>query len=141
MKNKTPLVKRFLTSTQEDYLEAVLELTSEKIVTRNKDLADKLGVKRATVTRSVKALALKGLIDHETHGYITLTEKGREIAVEITSRHDLFNHFFRDILKLDRNEANAIACRIEHLISGDALTKFKSFVAKVDRSILKGDVR
>jgi DtxR family Mn-dependent transcriptional regulator len=134
MKSKKPAFKRLLTSTQEDYLEAVLELTTVKAVTRNKDLADKLGVKRATVTRSVKALALKGLIDHETHGYITLTGKGKEIAVEIASRHNLFNHFFRDILELERKEAEMIACRVEHLISGEALAKFKAFVEKIDKN-------
>ncbi|HNW82503.1 MAG TPA: metal-dependent transcriptional regulator [bacterium] len=135
MKSKKPALKRLLTSTQEDYLEAVLDLTTVKTVTRNKDLADRLGVKRATVTRSIKALALKGLIDHETHGYISLTEKGKEIAVEITSRHNFLNHFFRDILELEKKEAEMIACRVEHLISGKALAKFKAFVDKVDKNI------
>lgn len=138
MKNNKTVSKRLLTSTQEDYLEAVLELTTVKAVTRNKDLADKLGVKRATVTRSIKALALKGLIDHETHGYITLTEKGKEIAVEITSRHNLLNHFFRDILELEKKEAEMIACRVEHIISGEALAKFKAFVANFDKNLKEG---
>lgn len=132
MKNKRSASKRLLTSTQEDYLEAVLELTSVKAVTRNKDLADKLGVKRATVTRAVKALALKGLVEHETHGYITLTEKGRKIAVEITSRHNILTHFFRDVLLLEKNEAENIACMAEHLISMSALEKISSFVKKID---------
>lgn len=132
MKNKKPASKKLLTSTQEDYLEAVLELTSVKAVTRNMELADKLGVKRATVTRAVKALAVKGLIEHEAHGYITLTEKGRKIAVEITSRHKILTHFFRDILLLEKNEAENIACMVEHLISINALEKISSFVKKID---------
>ena len=132
MKNKKPARKRLLTSTQEDYLETVLELTSVKTVTRNKDLAERLGVKRATVTRAIKALALKGLIEHETHGYITLTEKGRKIAVEITTRHNILTHFFRDILLLEKNEAENIACMVEHLISANALEKISSFVEKTD---------
>lgn len=132
MKNKRPASKRLLTSTQEDYLEAVLELTSIKAVTRNMELADKLGVKRATVTRAVKALALKGLIEHEAHGYITLTEKGKKIAIDITSRHNILTHFFRDILQLENNEAENIACMVEHLISINALEKISSFVKKID---------
>lgn len=121
-----------LTSTQEDYLEAVLELTAVKQVARNKELADKLGVKRATVSRAVKNLAEKGLVEHENHGYITLTEKGKQIAVEIFDRHRLFTHFFRDILELDEKEADALACEVEHLISGKALKKFRCLIEKID---------
>jgi DtxR family Mn-dependent transcriptional regulator len=124
--------KMTLTSTQEDYLEAVLELTSVRQVARNKELADKLGVKRATVSRAVKNLVEKGLIEHENHSYITLTEKGKKIAVEIFDRHRLFTHFFRDILELEEKESQNIACEVEHLISGKALKKFRCLIEKID---------
>ena len=124
--------KMTLTSTQEDYLEAVLELTSVKQVARNKELADKLGVKRATVSRAVKNLVEKGLIEHENHSYITLTEMGKKIAVDIFDRHRLFTHFFRDILELEEKEAQNIACEVEHLISGKALKKFRCLIEKID---------
>ena len=124
--------KMTLTPTQEDYLEAVLELTTIRQVARNKELADKLGVKRATVSRAVKNLVGKGLIEHENHSYITLTEKGRKIAVEIFDRHRLFAHFFRDILELEEKESQSIACEVEHLISGKALKKFRCLIDKID---------
>lgn len=131
--NKDQLkIKKLLTPTQEDYLEAIYDLTTENAVTRNKEIADKLGVRRATVTRAVKALAEKGLVDHETHGYITLTDFGRSIAVEISSRHKLFRHFFKDILQVEESDADFLACRIEHLITGEALRKFRDLVAKID---------
>lgn len=132
MKVSNPVPKKMLTASQEDYLEAVLDLTSERKVTRNKEIADKIGVKRATVTRALKLLVQKGLIEHETHGYVALTGLGRNIAVEITARHRLFSHFFKDILELDQSEADAIACKIEHMISGKALNKFRCFIEKID---------
>ena len=136
--NKEQLkIKRLLTPTQEDYLETIYALTKKDPVTRNKDIADNLGVRRATVTRAVKALAKKGLLDHETHGYITLTEFGRTIALDISSRHKLFRHFFKDILELDEKEADKIACKVEHLISGEALEKFRDLVEKIDNCVYK----
>jgi DtxR family transcriptional regulator, Mn-dependent transcriptional regulator len=136
--NKDQLkIKRLLTPTQEDYLETIHALTKINAVTRNKEIADRLGVRRATVTRAVKALAAKGLLDHETHGYITLTEFGRSIALDISSRHKLFRHFFKDILELDEKEADKIACKVEHLISGEALEKFKDLVEKIDNCVYK----
>lgn len=128
----TARTKINLTSTQEDYLEAVLELTAVKQVARNKELADKLGVKRATVSRAVKNLVDKGLVEHENHGYITLTETGKQIALEIFDRHRLFTHFFRDILELEEKESDNLACEVEHLISGRALKKFRCLIERID---------
>jgi len=128
----TETKKITLTPTQEDYLEAVLELTSVRQVARNKELADKLGVKRATVSRAVKNLAEKGLIEHENHGYITLSERGKKIAVDIFDRHRLFTHFFRDILELEEKESDSLACKVEHLISGKALKKFRCLIERID---------
>ena len=59
-----------LTSTQEDYLEAILELTEKRVVARNMELSSKLGVRRATVTRALKLLTQKGLVNHEMNGYV-----------------------------------------------------------------------
>lgn len=121
-----------LTETQEDYLEAILELLETKREVRNMDLADNFGVKRATVTRALQLLTRKGLIVHRMNGNITLTEAGREIAADIRERHVLFSHFFRDILSLNEAEASDTACKIEHSISGTALHNFREFIKKVD---------
>lgn len=126
--------RKLITESQEDYLEAILQLTNEKKVARNMEIADLLGVKRATVTRAVKLLATKGLVEHETHGYVTLTKLGKSIALEITERHNLFTHFFKDILDLDPSEASELACRVEHLISGKVLQKFKKLIDFIDKT-------
>ena len=124
--------ERNLTSTQEDYLEAILELTAERVVARNMELSSKLGVRRATVTRALKLLTQKGLVNHEMNGYVTLTEEGKVIAQDILARHELFKHFFRDILNLEEDEADEIACKIEHTVSGNALNKFRLFIKRAD---------
>lgn len=141
MENRSVSLKKLLTATQEDYLEAVLYLTTKKKVARNMEIADLLGVKRASVTRAVKLLSQKGLVEHETHGYVTLTELGRSIAVEITDRHRLFMHFFKDILGVSQSESDKLACEIEHMISGRVLQKFRDFIAKIDSSLISDNNR
>lgn len=121
-----------LTSTQEDYLEAILELTEKRVVARNMELSSKLGVRRATVTRALKLLTQKGLVNHEMNGYVTLTDEGKVIAQDILARHELFRHFFRDILNIEEDEADEIACKIEHTVSGHALDKFRLFIKRAD---------
>ena len=121
-----------LTSTQEDYLEAILELTEKRVVARNMELSSKLGVRRATVTRALKLLTQKGFVNHEMNGYVTLTDEGKAIAQDILARHELFKHFFRDILDLDEDEADEVACKIEHTVSGNALERFRLFIKRAD---------
>ena len=67
----------------EDYLEAILALERLHKVARAKDIAERLKVKRGTVTGALKSLAEKGMINYTPYSYITLTPKGSEIASEI----------------------------------------------------------
>ena len=121
-----------LTPTQEDYLEVIYHLVSENSVARNKDIAAKLNVKRATVTGAIKALGEKGLLNYESHGFITLTKDGKAVAERIIERHSLLYHFFYKILGLEDVEANKIACHVEHVITDTALEKLKSLVEHID---------
>jgi DtxR family Mn-dependent transcriptional regulator len=65
-----------LSASLEDYLEAIYNLAEAKKVARSRDIAEALGVSRASVTGALRALKEKGLIEHEPYGYVTLTEAG-----------------------------------------------------------------
>ena len=75
--------KQQLSSTMEDYLEALFLLSREKGAIRVKNIAKKLDVKMPTVTNMLKALSEKGMIDYEKHEYLELTQTGRAIVQEI----------------------------------------------------------
>ena len=117
-----------ITSTQEDYLEAIYMLTEKNKVARNKDIAEKLDVKRATVTATLKILAQKEFINYVSHGYITLTESGYKIAKDVANKHMLFNQFFTKILGLSEKEAYPLACKLEHVVKGEAFQRFSDLV-------------
>lgn len=113
-----------ISSTLENYLEAILNLIAEKKVARSKDIANRLGVKRPTVTAALHSLADKGFIIYEPRALVTLTEKGRNIARCIDKRHHILKIFFTENLKLPEAEAEDAACKMEHGMSAEVCKKF-----------------
>jgi DNA-binding MarR family transcriptional regulator len=86
-----------LSESLEDYLETILALEQTYKVARVKDIAQKLGVLRGSVTGALKSLAEKELIHYEPYSFITLTRKGASIAREITRRHAVIKNFLKNV--------------------------------------------
>ena len=114
---------RKLSPSQEDYLEAILELESSNRVARVKDIADHLNVQMPSVTGALKQLKSKGLIDYEKNSFITLTADGKSLAAKIFERHNSLDQFFREILLLEPETATDEACKAEHSISQETIRR------------------
>lgn len=69
-----------LTSSMEDYLEAVLVLQQKHGYIRCVDVAGYLGVTKPSVSRAVKELSKKKCLLKKDDGTLSLTEQGRQIA-------------------------------------------------------------
>lgn len=123
-----------LSSTLEDYLEAIFQIEKRKRVARVRDISKALGVAKSTVTAALKSLAKKGMIDHEPYELISLTEEGRKRAEDIVISHLIIRHFLEDVLAFDGERAERIACEMEHAVDRDALDRFVCFLAFVKRS-------
>ena len=121
-----------LSESLEDYLETILELQEKKTVARSKDIAEKLDIKRGSVTGMLKKLAKHNLINYEPYGYVTLTTVGRKIAVEIEKRHVFLKDFFLRVLKVDEEKAENTACQMEHAMDKATFKKFQDFIKKID---------
>ncbi len=124
-----------LSASLEDYLEAIFNLLSGKTVARSKDIAETLGVTRASVTGALRNLAQKGLIHYKPYGYVTLTEQGNRLASRVARRHAVLHSFFSDILGLEEGISQEAACRAEHLLGPEIinrLTVFMEFVTRPD---------
>ena len=72
-----------LTSSMEDYLEAVLVLQQQKGYVRCVDVAELLDVKKPSVSRAVKELSKKKCLIKKDDGTLSLTEQGQQIAQQI----------------------------------------------------------
>lgn len=112
-----------LSESLEDYLETILYLEKDRKVARAKDIADRMGLQRGTVTSALKSLAERGLINYTPYSFITLTAKGKKIAEEITGRHASIKKFLIKILQIDVQTAEETACRMEHVVDAKTLAR------------------
>ena len=123
---------KILSSTLEDYLEAIFRIEKVKRAARVKDISHYLGVAKSTVNAALKSLATKGLIDYEPYQLIMLTKKGCERAKEIVIYHEVMRHFLQDVLALDEERAERIACEMEHAVDRDVIERFACFLAYIE---------
>ena len=120
------------TESLEMYLENILVLQNTIGRVRSIDIAHKTGYSKPSVSRAVKLLSNDGCIEIDVEGYITLTEKGSDIASKILDRHKIIEDFFVCI-GVDENVAGEDACRIEHVISDVTFEKLKKFMDDFQR--------
>ena len=100
----------------ENYLETILVLKKKNGVVRSIDIANDLGVSKPSVSVAMKNLRNGEYIEMDKEGYITLLDKGREIAEKIYERHTFLTDWLTSI-GVDPTVAAEDACRIEHVIS------------------------
>lgn len=101
--------------TAEDYLKTIHILSRQGEV-HGTNIADALGVSRATVSLTLKALEQEGYLLRMADHTVQLTAAGREIAEATYAR----NRFFRTMLAslgVDEKTAAHDACEMEHAVS------------------------
>lgn len=120
--------KSELTDSLEDYLEAVFNIAGANNVARCKDIAARLNVARSSVTAAMRALARKGLVNYEPYSYVTLTDPGAQAAAKIAHKHKIITSFLEDILGVDPSTAREAACKAEHALGGDVISRLLCFM-------------
>lgn len=114
----------------ENYLETILILSKTTNGVHAIDIAGELGYSKPSVSIAMKRLRENGYITIDEFQHITLTERGREIAERMYSRHRLL----RDLLmRLGVSEATAEhdACKIEHVLSEETFACIQHFVEQL----------
>ena len=115
----------------EDYLEAIIMLggTTKKSV-RSVDIANQMGVSKASVNKAIGMLKEKKLAEQPYYGDVTLTKKGYDYGRSVYKRHRYLTAFLSKGLGIPERTAEKEACLMEHAIS-DA--SFKKWVAYIDK--------
>ena len=112
----------------ENYLETILVLKERKGLVRSIDIANELEFSKPSVSVAMKNLRTNGYIDVDKDGFITLLDKGREIAEKIYERHTLISGWLTAMC-VSPEVAAEDACRIEHVISPESFAAIKSHLA------------
>lgn len=106
-----------LSSNMEDYLEAIYIIENKNKVARITDIANHLNIKKSSVSKALKILAEKDLINYEPYQFITLKTSGIILAQRISNKHKAFKLFCESILHINEKDSDLIACKMEHFVS------------------------
>ncbi len=113
----------------EDYLEAMLRCKEERGYIRSIDIAEMVGVTKASVSYSTKRLRENGYILMDKDGLITLTESGMAIAQSMYERHKLLAEFLIS-LGVSEETAREDACKIEHDLSDESFSAIRRYAQR-----------
>ena len=113
----------------EMYLESIYMLSKTKGTVRSIDVVEYMNYSKPSVSRAVKLLKNGEFISINEQGFISLTEKGKEIAEKIVERHTLITKFLVS-LGVDETTSAEDACKIEHVISDKSFDAIKKYAEK-----------
>ncbi len=119
-----------MTSSLEDYLEAVFIISKQKSSVRLTDIAEFLGVSKPSVNRAINTLTQNGYLEHVTYGDILITPQGESYAANVLRRHKLIKQFLIDTLGVDEKTAEHDACQMEHVMSSSTIDRLYEYLER-----------
>ncbi len=124
---------KHLTMKEEDYLEAILNVSAEKGYAKTRDVADELELAPPSVVEMFAKLDRKNLVVYRKYEGVTLTDAGRTVAEQIKYRHDVLVEFLR-LIAVPDEIASKDACFMEHELNAVTIQKIKQFVEYVGKT-------
>ena len=123
-----------LTNTAQDYLKVIWTAT-EWVPTpiTVKQLAERMGVRAATVSDGIRRLAEQGMLVHEPYGSIELTDAGRAHAIAMVRRHRLIETFLVETLRYGWDEVHDEAEILEHAVSDTLIDRIDAALGHPSR--------
>lgn len=117
----------------EDYIEAIFDLSSERGYTRVKDIALNLNVKPASVSEMMSKLHKEGYIVYEKRLFVALTDKGKQLALDVRRRREILIKFLSSI-GVPSEVAEKDSCVIEHVMDPITVEQLSNFVRFIENS-------
>lgn len=113
--------------TKEEYIETIYLLEKKAGKAHTGQIAEHMDVKPPSVTEMLGKLQDEALVKYEPYLGAILTEKGKEMANELMSRHKVIADFL-EIIGVDKDLAEEDACQIEHHVSEVSTERLRQFV-------------
>ena len=111
--------KSDLSEAIQDYLKEIYKLQSDGDRATTSAIAERMSVAPSSATSMLKKLAALGLVNHAPYRGVTLTDAGREIALEVVRHHRLLEQYLAEKLGLGIEAVHAEADRLEHVLSDE----------------------
>ena len=122
-----------LTKSSEDYIESVYRIMQERGAmdgVRSVDVAEQLGVSKASVNKAVSTLRDAGYVEQNRYGRIQLTDTGLVYAKRVWRCHRMLRLFLERDLGVDPKVADEEACLMEHALSDDTQDRWLAYLEK-----------
>ena len=122
-----------LTMAGEDYIESIYRLMEEgqgsaELGVRSVDVAEDLGVSKASVSKALSYLKESGMVEQARYGRVTLTDAGTAYARDVWRRHRALRQFLMVELGIEPDTADDEACLMEHNLSADTMDKLYRYL-------------
>ncbi len=101
----------------EDYLKAIYKLQQDGSRATTNALAERLGVRAASVTSMLQQLSEQGLVDYVPYQGAYLTAAGLVLSLRVIRRHRLIELYLSQELGVPWDSVHEEAERLEHAIS------------------------
>ena len=130
-----------LSMANEDYLEAVWRIMLERDddSVRSVDVAELLGVSKASVNKAISTLKNHGYVEQNRYGRVSLTEPGRRYAARLWRCHRALRAFLTGDLGVDPAVADGEACEMEHALSQDTMDRLLAYLER-EGTVVDGDL-
>ncbi len=92
------------------------------------ELASKLGIQPVSVNQMVRKLEEAGFVVYTPYKGVALTPEGEARALHILRHRRLWEVFLVESLKILPEEADELACRLEHILPSDAAERLAGFL-------------
>lgn len=115
----------------EDYLEAIYKSLTRRGHAKTNEIAQDLGVKAPSVTEMFDKLKNRGYINYRKYEGVTLTEKGTELAKDVSEVHENMKKFL-ELLQVSPEQADKDACKVEHNLSEESIAQLNKFINFVE---------
>ena len=110
----------------EDYLESIYVLSQRQGIVRSIDVAEYLGVTKASVSKAMTTLENNGYVEMGKRD-VHLTERGLEVARQMWERHCFFVRLLEEA-GVSADVAAQEGCHMEHCLSEESFEKLKAML-------------
>ncbi|WP_177176558.1 metal-dependent transcriptional regulator [Hyunsoonleella jejuensis] len=118
-----------MTLTEENYIKSIYHLGKQGATNVSTNaIAQDMETKASSVTDMVKKLSEKGYADYKKYQGVSLTEKGKTIAINIVRKHRLWEVFLAEKLNFSWDEIHEVAEQLEHIKSKKLISQLDAFL-------------
>ncbi len=121
------------TPSKEDYMEAIWSLIQDKGYARTVDVADRLGVNSASVSKMIQRLDGDGLLVYERYRGLNLTDEGYKLGQQLSIRHHTLEKFFQHLGMNQPDEVYETVEGIEHYVNANVYRRIDSLVNYIEQ--------